>query len=139
MKPQMTIGALAQNSGVPGSTIRYYEREGLVRAEGRTSGNDRFFGRTAVDRLRFIRAAQASGLSLADIRALLEVRDCGPRLPARRRGRSSEARLRHVNEQVKHLRHVQRVLAHYQEECARTAVGTPCPVLEELGEGERRP
>lgn len=71
----MKIGVLARKSGVPVSTIRFYEELGLITAVGRTEGNYRYYGLGAADRLRFIRAAQASGLSLEDIRMLCQFDD----------------------------------------------------------------
>lgn len=131
MKKTMTIGELAARSDVPDSAIRYYEREGLIRPAGRTPGNYRIYGPDAVTRLRFIRSAQASGLSLADVRALLDCRE-GERASCGGVRAVIEERLRQVNEQMKHLRHVQRVLEQFREECEKTASDAVCPVLDEL-------
>ena len=56
-----TIGQLAKEGGVPTSTVRYYERIGLLHPNDRTGGNYRVYSDTALERLRFIRAAQATG------------------------------------------------------------------------------
>ena len=70
-----TIGQLARAPGVPTSTVRYYERIGLLQPAGRTSGNYRLYGTEALERLRFIRAAQATGFTLEDVTTLLYLRD----------------------------------------------------------------
>lgn len=70
-----TIGQVAQVAGVPTSTLRYYERIGLLQAAGRIAGNYRRYGMEALEQLRFIRAAQATGFSLEDVTALLQLRD----------------------------------------------------------------
>ena len=75
MNETCSIGELARAAEVPTSTVRYYERVGLVRPSGRTAGNFRYYGLEALHRLRFIRAAAATGFTLADIRRLLEFRD----------------------------------------------------------------
>src|SRR5262249_42122032 len=75
MKTTYTIGQLARATGVPTSTVRYYERMGLLRPSGRTSGNYRVYGEEALERVRFIRAAQATGFTREDITALLNLRD----------------------------------------------------------------
>ncbi|MCH8135258.1 MAG: MerR family transcriptional regulator, partial [Proteobacteria bacterium] len=75
MSPRLTIGALAKQAGVPTSTVRYYERRGLLRPEGRSEGNYRLYGEEAMDRLQFVRSAQAAGFTLSDISALLRFRD----------------------------------------------------------------
>lgn len=71
----LTIGKLAQAACVPASTIRYYERVGLLSPAERTRGNYRVFHHDSLERVRFIRAAQKHGFSLDDIRKLVELRD----------------------------------------------------------------
>lgn len=128
---RMTIGELARRARLPGSTIRYYERVGLVRSVGRTAGNYRYFEPAVIDRLHFIRAAQASGLSLDDVRALLQFQD-GIAAPCKEVRTIIQARLDEVSGQMRHLRHVQRVLKHYRDACERTTRSKACPVLVEL-------
>lgn len=66
----LTVGEVARESGVSGSAIRFYEREGLITAT-RTSGNQRRFGSEAACRVRVARAAQRIGLTVGEIRDLL--------------------------------------------------------------------
>jgi MerR family Zn(II)-responsive transcriptional regulator of zntA len=67
------IGELAREAGVSRDTLRFYEREGLLRPEGRSEGGYRLYDEGAFQRLRFIKQAQALGLTLDDIKAVLEV------------------------------------------------------------------
>ena len=67
---ELTIGELAERSGVTTSAIRYYEDCGLV-ASRRTPGNQRRYARATLRRLAFIRTAQRVGLSLDEIEAAL--------------------------------------------------------------------
>ena len=62
----LTIGQVAQRSGVPHTALRFYEERGLISSE-RSSGNQRRYPRTVLRRIAFIRAAQRVGLSLEDI------------------------------------------------------------------------
>ena len=71
MKDEMTIGEIAKAAAVPTSTIRFYERRGLLKPDARTQANYRTYTPRAADRLKFIRAAQATGFSLKDIREML--------------------------------------------------------------------
>lgn len=73
----MRIGELARRSGVPATALRYYEQLGVLPEPGRTEAGYRAYGEDAVDRLAFIRAAQAVGLTLAEVRQVLSVRDAG--------------------------------------------------------------
>ncbi|HET9758330.1 MAG TPA: redox-sensitive transcriptional activator SoxR [Nocardioidaceae bacterium] len=62
----LTIGELAERSGVATSALRYYEAQGLIESE-RTSGNQRRFRRATLRRVAFIRSAQRVGLTLDEI------------------------------------------------------------------------
>lgn len=73
----MRIGELARRSGLATSAVRYYEQLGLLPAPERTTSGYRSFGDEAIDRLTFIRSAQAVGLTLAEVRQVLGVRDAG--------------------------------------------------------------
>jgi len=67
---KLSIGALAERSGVATSALRYYEAEGLLTAE-RNQGGQRRYPRDALRRVAFIRVAQQVGLSLGEIRDAL--------------------------------------------------------------------
>lgn len=67
---RITIGELSARSGLATSALRFYEKEGLLRAE-RTGGGQRRYHRSALRRVAFIRAAQEVGLTLDEIRAAL--------------------------------------------------------------------
>jgi DNA-binding transcriptional MerR regulator len=71
------IGELARTSGVTTKTIRYYESIGLLDAPARTSGGYRSYGPEVLERLDFIRQAKVSGLTLAEIGSILEIKDEG--------------------------------------------------------------
>lgn len=135
MEAVHTIGRLAERTGLATSTVRYYERTGLLQPSGRTSGNHRVYSECAVDRVRFIRAAQATGFTLADIRKLLEFRDgtdapCGDVRPL------IEQRLAAVEKRMGELRHVSRVLKGLFEACRNAEQDEPCHVLDKLSLGD---
>ncbi|MGP3986589.1 redox-sensitive transcriptional activator SoxR [Streptomyces sp. 3N207] len=67
---EATVGELAERAGVATSTLRFYEREGLIQSR-RTSGNQRRYSRDTLRRVAFIRASQRLGLPLAAIREAL--------------------------------------------------------------------
>src|SRR5690242_13795067 len=66
----LPIGEVARRAGVPTSTIRYYERRGLLPADARSSGQRRYKPAT-LRRLVFIGMLQDAGLSLDDIERIL--------------------------------------------------------------------
>ena len=62
---------------VPAKTIRYYEAIGLLPPPRRHSNGYRSYDASAGDRLRFVKAAQAVGFTLTEIRQILTLRDAG--------------------------------------------------------------
>jgi MerR family redox-sensitive transcriptional activator SoxR len=66
----LTIGALAERSGVATSALRFYEREGLIQSS-RSAGGQRRYEREVLRRVSFIRIAQQLDVSLDEIRAAL--------------------------------------------------------------------
>lgn len=75
----MRIGELAAQADVTTKTIRYYESLGLLPPAERTTSGYRSYDSAALDRLRFVRDAQATGLSLTEIRSIVELKDHGER------------------------------------------------------------
>ncbi len=73
----MLIGEIAQASGTPTKTLRYYEEAGLLPAPERTTGGYRNYAPDTLARLDFIRRSRAAGLTLAQIREVLNIRDTG--------------------------------------------------------------
>jgi MerR family redox-sensitive transcriptional activator SoxR len=67
---ELTVGQLAARSGVPISTLHFYERQHLISSR-RTSGNQRRYQRETLRRVALIRIAQRVGIPLADVRAAL--------------------------------------------------------------------
>ncbi|MCT6777823.1 MerR family transcriptional regulator [Streptomyces sp. CS7] len=72
----MRISQLAERSGVPTTTLRFYESAGLLSAD-RTPAGYRMYGEDAVDRLAFIGAAKHLGLALEEIGELVGVWEAG--------------------------------------------------------------
>lgn len=70
----MTIGQAAARVGVATSTLRYYERRGLVVADARASGHRRY-GPATVRRLVFVQMLADAGLSLDDVQGVLDADD----------------------------------------------------------------
>ena len=66
----LSIGQVAERSGVSHTALRFYEDSGLITAE-RTAGNQRKYARAVLRRLAFIRTAQRVGLSLEQIKDAL--------------------------------------------------------------------
>ena len=131
MSDRLTIGKLAKTAGVPASTIRYYERTGLLRRPPRSASNYRLYGEEDLYRVRFIRAAQATGFTLNDVAELLRPSPC------RKVQRRIEERLEEVSARMKELRHVQRVLTRALTTCQEHEPTGRCGVIESLSASAR--
>lgn len=79
---ELTVGQVAERSGVSISALHFYEAEGLIHSR-RTAGNQRRYPREALRRVAFIRASQGVGISLRRIRDALDRLPDG-RTPSRR-------------------------------------------------------
>jgi MerR family copper efflux transcriptional regulator len=73
----MRIGELAEQAGISTKAIRYYEQIGILTPPARTAAGYRTYDETALGRLGFVRAAQALGLTLGEIRRIIAFRDDG--------------------------------------------------------------
>ena len=107
----MRIGELAQRSGLASTTLRYYEKAGLLPESRRSSSGYRTYEPEAVPRLAFIRAAQAVGLSLAEIREVVGIRDAGAPPCAHVLGLIEQHRAE-VRSRIRELRRLERDLEH---------------------------
>lgn len=123
---RLTVSQLARAAGVPLSTLRFYERRALLPAAQRSAGNYRLYSRADVDRVIFIRRAQALGFSLKDIGLL--VRLSGTPVPRHTLERVAGQKLAELTERIADLKRVQRgIEALLAQPCFDPAA--PCPVI----------
>ena len=131
MGKRMTISELAKAADIPTTTLRYYERIGLVEPEDRSYGNYRLYGDQSLKKLKFIRAAQAIGFTLEDVKSLLA--DGNGKAPTCGNVQGLiEARLTDVEERLKDLRHVRKVLKSALERCHQQKKSDCCQVVADL-------
>lgn len=107
----MLIGQLAEALGVPTQTVRFYERRGLLARPERAPNGYRLYDDGAVQRGRFIRSAQAAGLTLAEIGSIIDIRSEGA-APCTHVSALLEAKLADVSERQRQLAALQSELEH---------------------------
>lgn len=129
-RSQYTISQLAERAGIPTTTLRYYERIGLVEAEDRSAGNYRLYGKSTLAKLRFIRAAQAIGFTLEDTRSLLGDATGSPKCGDVQG--LIEDRLSDIEDRLKDLRHVRKALKSALGQCHKQKHSDRCHVVESL-------
>ncbi|MBA3529604.1 MAG: redox-sensitive transcriptional activator SoxR [Propionibacteriaceae bacterium] len=99
---RLTIGELAQRSGVAPSALRFYEAQRLIFSV-RTTGNQRRYERNTLRRIAFIRAAQRVGLSLEEITEALNTLPGGRTPSTADWARLSRTWRPRINEQIERL------------------------------------
>lgn len=72
-----TVGEMAKVLGIPASTLRYYDKEGLLPFVERSSGGIRMFSDKDYEWLKVIECLKQSGLSIKEIRAFIEMAQRG--------------------------------------------------------------
>lgn len=138
---ELTVGDVAQRSGVAVSTLHFYEAKGLIHSQ-RTAGNQRRYGRDMLRRIAIIRAGQRVGMPLATIRdALASLPEA--RTPTRRDwSRLSSAWREELDARIRELIRMRDTL----DDCIgcgclsldRCRLANPRDVLGEQGAGARR-
>ena len=128
---RLTTSEVAKQGGVNLETVRYYERRGLLPKPPRNATGYRAFEPDAVRRLRFIRHAQALGFSLHEIKDLLALRVKAGVSSADVR-RRAEAKLVDIDEKLKTLRAIKKVLTRFTESCSGAGPISRCPILAAL-------
>ncbi|MQA16834.1 MAG: redox-sensitive transcriptional activator SoxR [Pseudonocardiaceae bacterium] len=99
---ELSVGQLAERSGVAVSALHFYERQGLITSR-RTSGNQRRYKRDTLRRVALVRVAQRVGIPLADVGAALAELPDG-RTPTRRDWQRLSRRWRaELDERIHHL------------------------------------
>jgi DNA-binding transcriptional MerR regulator len=100
------IGVVARAVGVTEAAIRFYERSRVLPEPARTRSGYRDFGEHDVELLRFIRAGQAVGLTLAELREVIAFRQRGE-VPCAHMIELINSHAARIDEQIGQLRRVQ--------------------------------
>lgn len=131
----MNIGTVAEKSGVPPKTIRYYESIGLIPSADRRPNGYRSYDDIDMHTLNFIKRARGLGFSVDEVRDLLDL--------WRDRGRSSAVvktlaseHLKALDGKIAELRSMRGTLADLLERC-RGDHRPDCPILDDLADGEK--
>lgn len=137
-KTTMQIGVLAKVAQCTVETIRYYEKETLLPAPTRTSGNFRQYGAEHLERLRFIRNCRALDMTHDEIRTLLSLSD----QPAAGCGAVNAAfdeHIAHVDERIRELMQLKQQLSELRDRCQTEQAVNTCGILRGLAAMETDP
>ena len=128
MEKSLTIGKVASRAGVGVETVRFYERQGLLREPDRRASGYRQYGEDVVARLRFIRRAKELGFTLKEVAELLALRHdpAATRSDVREKVR---AKVEDIEAKVRDLRRIRGVLLGLAETCHGHGPADDCPIL----------
>lgn len=127
----MKIGELAKKTGCKVVTIRYYEKEGLLREPERTEGNYRLYGKEDLERLEFIMRCRRHGMKLDEIRKLSAFQD-QPQRDCTWVTELVDSHIKNVDEQIASLEHLKKHLEQLRHRCAGGRNGDLCGILRSL-------
>jgi DNA-binding transcriptional MerR regulator len=126
----LTIGRVARQVGVRPSAIRYYEGQKILQPAVRGANGYRFYTDDAVKLLRFVRRAQALGITLKEIKPLLDVATRGQQ-PCIHVQKVARTHLRDINNKIRELEALRKELRILlRRKTGRSLVNAVCPMIE---------
>jgi MerR family Zn(II)-responsive transcriptional regulator of zntA len=111
----MRIGQLAQAVGATTKTLRFYEEQGLLPPTERTPAGYRDYTTDAAARVDFIHRGQAAGLTLAQIKQILTIRDRG-QAPCNHVRDLLDTRLNDLDQQIRRLTELRATIAQLRDQ-----------------------
>jgi MerR family transcriptional regulator, copper efflux regulator len=133
----LKVGMVAKAAGVGVQTLHYYERLGLLPKPQRSPANYRLYAPQAIRRVKFIKKAQAIGLTLEETKQILDLKEHG-RAPCSKVAGLGEKHLREIDMRIAELRKYRRALAdalndwRKEDTTERECAGEFCDLIERL-------
>ena len=127
----LTIGKVAKLADVNVETIRYYQRRGLIIEPPKPMYGFRHYSNKTVPRIRFIKRAKKMGFKLREIEELLKLDD-GHCEDART---LAEEKCRFIEGQIADLDAMREILNKLIKGCHTHPLGSHCPIIESLDDG----
>jgi MerR family mercuric resistance operon transcriptional regulator len=136
MATALTIGEIAKQADVGVETIRFYEREGLLRQPPRTRSGYRQYSPDTIRRVRFIRRAKELGFTLKEISELLSLRVDTDRTCAEVRT-IAQTKINDIEGKIGELQRIAAVLNRLARACRGRGPTSTCPILDMLDQENR--
>lgn len=126
----LTIGNVARRVGIRSSAIRYYEAQGILRPAARAANGYRIYSNEDLKLLLFVRRAQALGITLKEIKPLLDLAAKGQQ-PCSHVKQLARNHLQQIDQKIRELQ----MLRNELRTLLRRRVGQPredevCPIIE---------
>ncbi len=131
----ITIGKLAEASGVSITAIRYYEKNQLVMPNSRTKAGYRLYTKDIITKLRFIKNAQQLGFTLEEIADLIQLQNNSSATCKQIKARAYK-KLQSVEQKIQSLMKIKTALSSLYQNCDSRKAINACPILEALNEND---
>jgi DNA-binding transcriptional MerR regulator len=133
------IGEVAARGGVHPEGVRYYEKIGLLPKPHRAANGYRVYSESHLSRIDFIKRAQGLGLSLEEIRDVIELRDMAEEDSCQHVEAPLERKIAQADAQIEELKKYRKDLRQSLSSCQKTlrehADDALCPVIEQWDSG----
>lgn len=127
----MKIGELSKKTGVSVDAIRFYEKQSLIKSQGRTDGGYREFSLETVELLRFISKCRGLDISLPEIKKLLQVRSQSAK-SCREANIVIDDQLAKLRLRIKELKKLESQLAQLRSVCNQELAPGECEIIKAL-------
>jgi MerR family mercuric resistance operon transcriptional regulator/MerR family gold-responsive transcriptional activator of gol and ges genes len=127
----LTIGQLAKAASVNVQTVRFYERQGILKPLARKESGYRIYNEDSLKRLVFVRQAKALGFSLREINNLLGLRARSAEHCNKVRAKAAD-KLKEVRQKIKYLKLLEQTLKTLISKCESRIVSNSCPIIEKM-------
>jgi len=126
-----TVGQLAKTANVNIQTVRFYDRQGILKPASRTESGYRIYDKEGVKRLNFIIQAKELGFSLKEIKEFLALRVQSVQACDRVRKKTTE-KLQGIQNKIAHLKKLEKTLKDLIGDCENRVITDQCPILEKM-------
>lgn len=127
----LTIGQLSKQTQTPQTTIRYYERRGLLMPSERSQNGYRLYHQDAIDTLSFIKKAQLLDFTLDEIKQLIELQS-NHSTSCSEIKKVTEQKIKIIHQKIRTLQAIEGQLQSLSEKCPVEKSITKCPVIKHI-------
>lgn len=127
----LSIGQVAKQAGIKVETVRFYEREALIKPPARAANGYRQYTPETVRRIHFIRHAKVLGFTLAEIGELLSLKATADASCAEVQTRT-EAKIADIETRIESLSAMKAALLKLVQACHGDTPASECPILEAI-------
>lgn len=127
----MKIGELAKLTGCSVQTIRYYEKENLLKSQARSEGNFRLYDTSAVEQLLFIKHCRSLDLALSEVRQLIELNQ-SPGTHCDDVNNMIDDHIEQVEQRMAELERLRQHLTALRDSCSTKRTVEECGILKNL-------